>query len=52
MRSPLALLAVVLLACSGLPALATPCGQQVDALQAASTAWAPCGWPVWNLGTP
>jgi hypothetical protein len=33
MRSSLPLLAAALIACSGLPALATPCGQQVSALQ-------------------
>ncbi len=33
MRTSLPLLAAALLACSGLPALATPCGQQIDALQ-------------------
>ena len=33
MRTSLAFLATALLACSGLPALATPCGQQVSALQ-------------------
>lgn len=33
MRTSLALFAAALLGCSGLPALATPCGQQVGALQ-------------------
>jgi hypothetical protein len=33
MRPSLPLLAAALLACSALPALATPCGQQVSALQ-------------------
>ncbi|GJD58341.1 hypothetical protein [Methylobacterium dankookense] len=33
MRTSLPLLAAALLACSALPALATPCGQQVGALQ-------------------